>query len=78
MLVSTAKSISVDDAVKIVRGGETSVTDYFAGKLQDLTYDEGELAQALAPLGLDAGFASPIRRWAQIQVRRQMGYLPYL
>jgi hypothetical protein len=32
LLVSTAKSISVDDAVKIVRGGETSVTDYFAGK----------------------------------------------
>lgn len=32
LLVSTAKSISVDDAIKIVRGGETSVTDYFAGK----------------------------------------------
>lgn len=32
LLVNTAKSISVDDAVKIVRGGETSVTDYFAGK----------------------------------------------
>lgn len=32
LLVRTAKSISVDDAVKIVRGGETSVTDYFAGK----------------------------------------------
>jgi tryptophan synthase beta chain len=25
-------------------------TDYFAGKLQDLTYDEGELAQALSGL----------------------------
>lgn len=37
-----------------------------------------DYAQALAPLGLDAGFASPIRRWAQIEVRRQMGYLPYL
>ena len=32
LLVSTAKSISVDDAVKIVRGGDHSVTDYFAGK----------------------------------------------
>ena len=32
LLVSTARSISVDDAIKIVRGGETSVTDYFAGK----------------------------------------------
>lgn len=32
MLVSTAKAISIDDAVKIVRGGGTSVTDYFAGK----------------------------------------------
>jgi hypothetical protein len=32
LLVNTAKSISVDDAIKIVRGGETSVTDYFAGK----------------------------------------------
>lgn len=32
LLVNTAKAISVDDAVKIVRGGESSVTDYFAGK----------------------------------------------
>jgi len=32
LLVSAAKSISVDDALKIVRGGDTSVTDYFAGK----------------------------------------------
>ena len=32
LLVSTAKSISVDDAIKIVRGGDNSVTDYFAGK----------------------------------------------
>ncbi len=32
LLVSAAKSISVDDAVKIVRGGDHSVTDYFAGK----------------------------------------------
>ena len=32
LLVNTAKAISVDDAIKIVRGGETSVTDYFAAK----------------------------------------------
>ena len=32
LLVNTAKAISVADAIKIVRGGETSVTDYFAGK----------------------------------------------
>jgi len=32
LLVSTAKAISVDDAIKIVRGGGTSVTDFFAGK----------------------------------------------
>ena len=37
-----------------------------------------DYSDALAPLGIDAGFASPIRRWAQMQVRRQMGYLPYL
>jgi len=30
LLVSAAKSMSVDDALAIVRGGETSVTDYFA------------------------------------------------
>ena len=32
LLVNTARSISVDDAIKIVRGGDTSVTNYFAGK----------------------------------------------
>lgn len=32
MLVSAARAITVQDAVKIVRGGDTSVTDYFAGK----------------------------------------------
>ena len=37
-----------------------------------------DYSDALAPLGLDAGMASPIRRWAQVEVRRQMGYLPYL
>jgi hypothetical protein len=30
LLVQTAKSISVQDAAKIVRGSQTSVTDYFA------------------------------------------------
>jgi hypothetical protein len=35
LLVSAAKSISVDDAVAIVRGGETSVTDYFARKTRE-------------------------------------------
>ena len=32
LLVNTAKSMSVEDAVKIVRGGDTSVTDFFARK----------------------------------------------
>jgi len=32
LLVHAVKSMSVDDAVKIVRGGDTSVTDFFAGK----------------------------------------------
>ena len=32
LLVSAAKAVTLDDALKIVRGGETSVTDYFAGK----------------------------------------------
>jgi Protein of unknown function (DUF4197) len=32
LLVGAAKSITVEDALRIVRGGETSVTDYFAGK----------------------------------------------
>jgi hypothetical protein len=32
MLVSAAKGITAQDALKIVRGGDTSVTDYFAGK----------------------------------------------
>jgi Protein of unknown function (DUF4197) len=30
MLVNSAKNVSVDDALRIVRGGQTSVTDYFA------------------------------------------------
>jgi hypothetical protein len=32
LLVQTAKAVTVDDAIQIVRGGETSVTDYFATK----------------------------------------------
>jgi len=35
MLVSAAKSISVSDAVGIVRGGDNSVTDYFAKKTRN-------------------------------------------
>ncbi len=31
LFVSTAKTISVEDALQLVRGGPTSVTDYFAG-----------------------------------------------
>ena len=32
MLVQAAKAVTVDDALHIVRGSETSVTDYFATK----------------------------------------------
>lgn len=32
LLVNTAKAISVQDALKIVKGGQTSVTDFFAAK----------------------------------------------
>jgi hypothetical protein len=32
LLVNAVKAMSVEDAVKIVRGGDTSVTDFFAGK----------------------------------------------
>jgi len=32
LLVNAVKSMSVEDAVRIVRGGDTSVTDFFAGK----------------------------------------------
>ena len=32
LFVSTVKAMSVEDAVKVVRGGATSVTDYFASK----------------------------------------------
>lgn len=37
-----------------------------------------DYSEALAPIGLDTGFAAPLRRWAQGEVRRQTGYLPYL
>lgn len=32
VLLQAARGITADDAVRIVRGGDTSVTDYFAGK----------------------------------------------
>ncbi len=32
LFVSTVKAMSVEDALQVVRGGPTSVTDYFAGK----------------------------------------------
>ena len=32
LFVSTVKAISVEDALQVVRGGATSVTDFFAGK----------------------------------------------
>jgi hypothetical protein len=35
LLVSAAKAMSVDDALKVVKGGETSVTDYFVGKTRE-------------------------------------------
>lgn len=35
LFISTAKAISVEDALKVVRGGSTSVTDYFAGKTRE-------------------------------------------
>jgi hypothetical protein len=35
LLVQAAKSISVEDALRIVRGGDTSVTAYFAGKTRE-------------------------------------------
>jgi hypothetical protein len=39
-----------------------------------------DFSQALSPIGLDAGISSPalLRRWAQQEMRRQAGYLPYL
>lgn len=39
-----------------------------------------DFSQALAPMGLEPGLASPaqLRRFAQTERRRQAGYLPYL
>jgi len=44
LLVNTVKSMSVDDALKIVRGGGTSVTDFFARKTR------GPLAEQFLPI----------------------------
>ena len=44
LLVSTAKSISVDDAIRIVRGGDNAVTEYFAGKTR------GPLGEKFLPI----------------------------
>lgn len=35
LLVSTVKNVSVSDALKIVRGGDTAVTQYFADKTRE-------------------------------------------
>jgi hypothetical protein len=35
LLVNAVKSMSVEDALRIVRGGETSVTEFFAGKTRE-------------------------------------------
>ena len=40
LLVNTVKAISVEDAVKIVRGGDTAVTDFFAGKTRSPLSDK--------------------------------------
>jgi hypothetical protein len=35
MLVDAARKVSVDDAIRIVRGSSTSVTEYFAGQTRE-------------------------------------------
>jgi hypothetical protein len=35
LLVAAVKAVSVEDALRIVRGGHTSVTDFFAGKTRE-------------------------------------------
>ena len=68
MLVQAAKNITVDDAVKIVRGGETSVTDYFAGKTRGpltdrflpIVYRATEREALAARYNLVAGKASKL------------------
>jgi hypothetical protein len=39
-----------------------------------------DFSQALAPMGLEPGYASPalLRRFAQSEMRRHAGYLPYV
>lgn len=39
-----------------------------------------DFSHALSPMGLDAEISSPalLRRWAQLEMRRHAGYLPYL
>jgi hypothetical protein len=49
-----------------------------AEELHAAPAEANDYAQALAPLGIDSGFSAPLRRWAQNEVRRQTGYLPYL
>jgi Protein of unknown function (DUF4197) len=44
LLLQAARTISVDDAVKIVRGPDTSVTEYFAGKTR------GPLTERFLPI----------------------------
>lgn len=41
---------------------------------------QNDFSEALAPMGLDAGIRSPavLRRFAQLEMRRHAGYLPYL
>ncbi len=40
LFVSTVKAISVEDALKVVRGGSTSVTDFFAGKTRAPLFEQ--------------------------------------
>jgi hypothetical protein len=44
LLVEAVKSMSVEDAVKVVRGGDTSVTDFFSRKTRE------PLAQKFMPI----------------------------
>jgi len=68
MLVQAAKTITVEDAVKIVRGGDTSVTDYFAGKTRaplterflPIVYRATEREALAARYNLVAGKASKL------------------
>lgn len=48
LLVNTVKSISVEDALKIVRGGDTSVTDFFQRKTR------APLGEQFLPIVTDA------------------------